>query len=61
MLEIFEWMMEGRGGDGSPIRPDTETFNTLIASCHERGMLEKACEVGGMLRQTQMHRCNRLP
>lgn len=54
-------MMEGRGGDGSPIRPDTETFNTLIASCHERGMLEKACEVGGMLRQTQMHRCNRLP
>lgn len=44
VLEVFEWMVEGRGTTG-PITAETETYDILIAACHERGLLEKAFEV----------------
>ncbi|KAK3257840.1 hypothetical protein CYMTET_33087, partial [Cymbomonas tetramitiformis] len=43
-LEVFEWMVEGRGASG-PVAADTATYNALISVCERNGMLEKALEI----------------
>jgi pentatricopeptide repeat protein len=33
-LEVFEWMIEGRGNSDRPVPADTETYNILIRCVH---------------------------
>lgn len=44
-LDLFEWMVEGRGNGGDPLVADTETYELLLQACHRRGLLEKALEI----------------
>lgn len=44
-LELFEWMVEGRGNGGHPVVADVQTYELLIKACHRRGLLEKGLEV----------------
>lgn len=43
-LEVFEWMVEGKGASSS-IPADAQTYHTLVKACHQKAMLEKALEV----------------
>lgn len=48
-LELFEWMVQGRGNDGDPIVADAEIYEILLQACHQRGLLEKGAEVFGWM------------
>ena len=43
-LEVFEQLVSGKGV-ADPIFADMETYNLLIMTCHQAGMLEKALEI----------------
>jgi pentatricopeptide repeat protein len=44
-IEVFEQMVSGKGVADPEILADMETYNLLIMTCHQAGMLEKALEI----------------